>query len=157
MSARNRVAIQWTLIALVVLGLAIDAFVHFDLASAFKNNKTSTVSEATLFRVEAVIALIAAAALLIWPRRLTAGFAFLVAAGSTAAVLLYRYVDVGALGPLPNMYDPYWEPIGKVLSVIGEAIATVTSLTLFVMMQQRAGSPAREAMAGGSSAAPLSG
>jgi hypothetical protein len=55
------------------------------------------------------------------------------------------------------MYDPYWEPVGKVLSVIGEVIATVTSLTLFVMMQQRAGSPAREAIADGSSAAPLSG
>jgi len=139
MSARNRVAIQWTLIALVVLGLAIDAFVHFDLASAFKNNKTSTVSEATLFRVEAVIALIAAAALLIWPRRLTAGFAFLVAAGSTAAVLLYRYVDVGALGPLPNMYDPYWEPTGKWLSAIGEVVAAVCGLALFAILHRAAG------------------
>jgi hypothetical protein len=80
-----------------------------------------------------------------------------VALAGTVAVLVYRYVDVGAFGPIPNMYDPYWEPVGKVLSVIGEVIATVTSLTLFVMMQQRAGSPAREAIADGSSAAPLSG
>jgi hypothetical protein len=55
------------------------------------------------------------------------------------------------------MYDPYWQPVGKVLSVIGEAIATVTSLTLFIMMQQRAGGPARSAITDNSSAAPLSG
>jgi hypothetical protein len=23
-------------------------------------------------------------------------------------VLLYRYVDVGAIGPVPNMYEPVW-------------------------------------------------
>jgi len=33
------------LILIVVAGLAIDAYVHFHLASAFKNNKTSTLSE----------------------------------------------------------------------------------------------------------------
>jgi hypothetical protein len=29
-----------------------------------------------------------------------------VSAGGFAAVLVYQYVDVGAIGPLPNMYDP---------------------------------------------------
>jgi hypothetical protein len=23
-------------------------------------------------------------------------------------VLLYRYVDVGSIGPIPNMYEPVW-------------------------------------------------
>lgn len=32
----------------------------------------------------------------------------LVAAAGTAAVLVTRYVDVPALGPFPDMYDPSW-------------------------------------------------
>lgn len=129
---------QIALIVITVLGLAIDAFVHFDLASAFPNNKTSTLSEAGLFRVEASAAVLAAVALILRPRRYTAAFAFLVAAAGTAAVIVYRYVNVGKIGPIPNMYDPYWAPFEKNLSVIGEVIATLTALALFVMLHQRA-------------------
>ena len=42
-------------------------------------------------------AVIAAVALLVRPRRYTAAFAFLVAAAGTAAVVVYRYVAVGAM------------------------------------------------------------
>lgn len=157
MTDRRWVTVRTTLVVITVAGLVVDAIVHFNLASAFENNKTSVLSEADIFRIDATLAIIAAVALLVRPRRYTAAFAFVVALAGTVAVLVYRYVDVGAFGPIPNMYDPYWQPVGKVLSVIGEAIAAVTSLTLFVMMQQRAGSPAREAMADGSSAARLSG
>ena len=38
--------------------------------------------------------------------RWTALIAFLVSAGGFAAVLVYQYVNVGAIGPLPKMYDP---------------------------------------------------
>jgi hypothetical protein len=126
------------LIGIAVVGLGIDAYVHLDLASAFEDVKTSTLSQADLFRVEAVAAIVAAVGLLVRPRRYTAGFAFLVAASGTIAVVLYRYVDVGAIGPIPNMYDPYWLPTGKWLSVIGEAAAAVASATLFVIYQRRA-------------------
>lgn len=157
MTDRRWVTVRTTLVVITVAGLVVDAIVHFNLASAFEGNKTSVLSEADIFRIDATLAIIAAVALLVRPRRYTAAFAFLVALAGTAAVVVYRYVDIGALGPIPNMYDPYWVPVGKVLSVIGEAIATVTSLTLFVLMQRRAGSPARSAIAGNSSAAPLSG
>jgi hypothetical protein len=113
MSARGRSAIQVALTAIVVTGLAVDAFVHFHLASAFEHTKTSTLSGADLFHLEAIAAVIAAVALLVRPRRYTAPFAFLVAAAGTAAVGVYRYVDVGAIGPIPNMYDPYWGPAGE--------------------------------------------
>jgi hypothetical protein len=130
---RNNSALQLTLTAVVVVGLAIDAYVHLDLASAFAGVKTSTLSMADLFRVEAVAAIIAAVALLARPRRYTVTFAFLVAAAGTTAVVLYRYVDVGKIGPIPDMYDPYWAPVGKTLSVIGEAAATVAAAWLFVL------------------------
>jgi hypothetical protein len=39
--------------------------------------------------------------------------------------LLYRYVDVGSLGPLPNMYENTWDVPGKVLSAWAEGAAVV--------------------------------
>jgi hypothetical protein len=125
------------LTVLVVVGLAVDAYVHFNLASAFAHNRTSTLSEADLFRAEAIAAVVAAVALLLRPRRYTAAFAFLVAAAGLVAVLVTRYVDVGAFGPIPNLYDPYWEPTGKWLSAIAEAVATVAALALMALLPAR--------------------
>ncbi|MFL6161810.1 MAG: hypothetical protein ACJ74U_06235 [Jatrophihabitantaceae bacterium] len=121
------------LTVIVVVGLAVDAYVHFHLASAFKHNKTSTLSETDLFRAEAVAAIVAALALLLRPRRYTAAFAFLVAAAGLVAVLVYRYVDIGAFGPVPNMYDPYWLPTEKWLSAVAEGVAALAALALLVM------------------------
>ena len=77
-----------TLVVVVVAGLAIDAFVHLDLASSW-----------------------------------TALIALLVSAGGFAAVLVYQYIDqyidVGAIGPLPNMYGSLRYP-EKTLSVWAE-------------------------------------
>src|SRR5690349_3752758 len=118
MNDRGRTVFRAALVMIVVVGLAIDAYVHFHLASRFRYTRTSTLSEPELFRAEAVAAVVAAVALLLRPRRYTAAFAFLVAAAGTAAVLVYRYVDVGAFGPVPNMYDPYWVPAEKALSAV---------------------------------------
>ena len=53
-------------------------------------------------------------------------------ASALAAVLLYRYVDVGALGPLPDMYENTWQVPGKLLSAFAEATAVVlATLGLF--------------------------
>lgn len=132
MNTLTRSGTQWMLTALVVLGLAVDAFVHFDLASAFEGNRTSVLSEAQIFRAQSIVAIIVALGVLVRPRRYTAVLAFLVAASALIAVVLYRFVDIGAIGPIPNMYDPYWGPIGKVLSLIGEALAAVAALLLFL-------------------------
>ena len=134
MATRNSMGIRLALIIVVAIGLAVDAFVHIDLASAFKNVKTSTLSQADLFYVEAVLAIVAGVALLVRPRRYTAAFAFLVAAGGLAAVVVYRYVDVGSFGPIPDMYDPFWEPTGKWLSAVAEAVAAVAALAVFAMI-----------------------
>jgi hypothetical protein len=137
-TVRRKPVPEMILIGVAVVGLAIDAYVHLDLASAFEHVKTSTVSQADLFRVEAAAAIVAAIGLLIRPRRYTAGFAFVVAAAGTIAVVLYRYVDVGAFGPVPNMYDPYWQPAGKWLSAVAEVAAAIASAALFVMFHRRA-------------------
>src|SRR6476646_668210 len=104
MSEQRRSATQWVLVVIAVVGLAVDAYVHFHLAPDFAHVKTSTLSQADLFRVEGVAAVVAAVALLVRPRRSTAGCAFLVAAAGSVAVILYRYVDVGGFGPIPNFF-----------------------------------------------------
>ena len=65
---------------------------------------------------------------LVRPGRLSSAAAFLVAVGALAAVLLYRYVDVPASGPIPSMYEPLWFP-EKTLSTVAEAVATLAALT----------------------------
>ena len=38
-----------------------------------------------------------------------------------AAVMLYRYVDIPAIGPLPAMYEPVWF-FEKTLSAVAEGL-----------------------------------
>jgi hypothetical protein len=128
----------------VVIGLGYQAYAHWHLASNFDgvtgNGKPISISEGDLFRVEAVAALVALVLLAVLPRRWTVLVALVVAAGGAAAVLLYRYVDVGAIGPFPNMYEPFWYP-EKVWSVIAEGCAAVAAATLLVAgLRPRAGS-----------------
>jgi hypothetical protein len=69
----------------------------------------------------AVIAL----ALLIRPSRLWWAAALIVAASAFGAVVLYRYVDVGRLGPLPNMFEPTWALPGKAASAWAEGAGII--------------------------------
>lgn len=143
----QRTPLQWTLILLAVVGLVVDAIVHLDLASSFASVKTSVLSQADIFRIESVVALLVALAVLVRPRRETALAVFVVAASAVVAVVLYRYVDVGKIGPIPNMYDPYWEPIGKWLSAIAELVAAVASAALLaVPTRTQTATPQRAAL-----------
>ncbi len=114
----------------IAAGLAIDAYVHFHLATTFdalKSTSSPHLSQGQLFRVEAIAAIAAAVLVLVVRNRLTALLAFVVAAGGVAAVLLYTYVDIGEIGPLPAMYDPSWYT-EKTGSLIAEAVAAVAAL-----------------------------
>ncbi len=113
-----------------VAALAYDAYSHFDLAANYDANVAS-VSQGTLFRIEAVLAIVAAVLVAVTRRRIAALLAFLVAAGGLAAILLYFYVDVGAIGPLPSMFEPVWYP-EKTWSAISMAVAAVSSLLLLL-------------------------
>jgi hypothetical protein len=82
------------------------------------------VGGGTLFRVEAVGALVAAVFVLVRGTRRAFAVAASVALVGLVAVVLYRYVDVPALGPLPSMYEPvcFFE---KTLSAVAEGVAAV--------------------------------
>ncbi len=121
--------------AVAVVGLAVDAYVHLDLASRYAAVKTSLLNQGELFRAEAVLAALAALAVALRPRRYTALFAFLVAAAGLAAVLVYRYVDVKGFGPVPSMYEPVWYP-EKIRSAYAEGAATLASAALLGLIHQ---------------------
>jgi hypothetical protein len=118
-------AARLVLRALVAAALAVDAYVHADLAPGYDAIHAS-VSQGDLFRVEAGVASAAALIVLAVGRRTGFALAFVVAASAFGAIMLYRYVDVGTLGPLPNMYEPAWFP-EKITAAVAEAAAAVLS------------------------------
>jgi glucan phosphoethanolaminetransferase (alkaline phosphatase superfamily) len=121
------------LAALTAALLAVDAYVHLRYASQYDSFKSSAMSEGTLFRVQGVVAIVVAAAVLIWPRVITWVLALLVAGSAAVAVVLYTYVDVGALGPLPNLYENTWRPAGKIPSALAETAAALVAIAGLVL------------------------
>ena len=121
--------------SLVVAGLAVDAYVHLHLAGAYDAN-TAAISQGALFRVEAAAAVAAALLVLLTRGRPGLVVAFLVAAGGVGAVLLYQYVDVGALGPFPDMYEPVSYP-EKTFSLVAEAVAALAALATLLTELRR--------------------
>jgi hypothetical protein len=118
---------SWVLRAIVAAGLAVDAFVHADLADLYDLNEGTTfISQGDLFRIEAVFSTLVAAAIILTRWRLTWLLAVAVAGSALGGLLLYRYVDPGMLGPLPDMYEPSMYP-EKVLAAVAESVATAAA------------------------------
>lgn len=114
----------WAARVVAAAGLAIDAYVHFDLASLYAEGG---VGEGVLFRIEAVVAVLAALAVIAFGRRVCYLAALAVGGSALAALLVARYVDIGQLGPIPDLYDPVWFP-EKLLAAFAEGAAFVTAL-----------------------------
>lgn len=131
---RRRTGIGLRVLAVVTAALlAVDAFVHIDDNNLYQAVSTSSLSQATLFLIEAIVAIVVAVVLVIWPHPVVWLVAALVAGSAAGAVFLYTYVDVGTLGPLPNMYEPTWALPGKRLSAGAEVAATVLAVVGFVV------------------------
>jgi hypothetical protein len=116
----------WTIRAATAAGLAIDAYVHLDLASVYAE-AGGAINEGVLFRAEAAVALLAAAAVAATGRRASYLIALVVGASAVIVMLVSRYVDVGSLGPFPDLYDPVWFP-EKLLAAFAEGAASVMAL-----------------------------
>ncbi len=112
--------------AVVVIGLAIDAYVHFHLASDFKNNNDGLISGDWMFRLEGLAAAVIAVLVLIWANRFTYLLAFLIAALGVAAVVLFSKYNLGRIWPMSTIYDPIWST-EKWVSLWGEAAAAVAA------------------------------
>lgn len=126
---------------IVIAGLAVDCYLHLKLAPQMDFQKGTMVSEGGLFRAQAIVAAVAALILLIRANRATFFLAFAVAGSAVGALLLYHYVDVGPLGPLPNMHEPVWYP-EKVVTAATEAAATLAALAgMFLPRRSRGRGP----------------
>lgn len=125
-----------TLRVLTALALFIDAGVHILLAPGYQAANPGGIGQGNLFLLESAAAILVAFYVLIRGSKLSYAMALAVALSAFAAVMLYRYVDIPAIGPLPAMYEPVWffektlsavaEGIGAVLAAIGLARAPST-------------------------------
>ena len=138
----TRTVLQKSLTAVIVAGLAVDAYIHWNLAGQY-SGVTATVNQGELFRIETGMAIVAAVLLLITPGRLSAAFAALVAGGGVVALLVYYFVNVGPIGPLPNMYEPIWYP-QKVVTLVAQTLATVAALALVATYSRHTLTPSAE-------------
>lgn len=118
----------------VFVGLGVDAYVHIHLAG--DTGKSGTISESTLFWIQGIVAAVVAILVLVRPTRVPYAIAFLVAGSALAAVLVYRYVDIGAIGPFGDMYEPVWYT-EKVVTTVAEAVATLAAAIGFAVEARR--------------------
>ena len=116
----------------LVAMLAVDAVVHYRLAGAMDVAAPGGVGGGTLFRLQATAAVVAAIVLLVRGSRLAYAVAGLVALSAFGAVILYTYVDVPTLGPVPSMYDPTWYA-EKTLSAVAEGLGVVLAAAGLVL------------------------
>lgn len=117
---------------LVVLALVVDAVIHLSLAPQMQLAAPGGIGGGWLFRLQAVVALLAAASLLLRPSPVAYLLAGAVALSAFVPVLLYTYVDVPAIGPIPSMYDPFWTT-PKLVSAVAEGLgATLAGVGLWL-------------------------
>jgi hypothetical protein len=122
---RTIVAVRVVMCLATAGGLAVDAYVHFDLASTY-DRVGSALTEGTLFRVEAAVAALADLVVLRRHGARSFSFALLVASSALLALFASTYLRIGPIGPVPDIYEPTWFP-EKVTAAIGEAVAVVTA------------------------------
>lgn len=118
-------------------GLGIDAYVHLRLAPTYAEGG-GQINEGVLFRAEAALALLTALIIILAGRRFSFLLGFAVPASALAVMLVSRYADLGALGPLPDLYDPVWFP-EKLLAAFAEGAASVAALTGIFLTSRRHG------------------
>ena len=136
-SGSTQGAVSWVLRVLMVACLGISAYVHLHLAHLY-TTLGDTITMGQLFKVQGVVAAAVALWLLVTGSRFAWWAGAAVSAASFAAVMLYRYVDIGAIGPLPNMYDAAWQPSpDKLLSAIVEGAGVVLFLVWLLVSRPR--------------------
>ncbi|MGY4541762.1 hypothetical protein ACVWY0_001675 [Arthrobacter sp. UYNi723] len=130
----------WMLRVGVAAGLVVSAVIHVQLAPGYQQAAPGGLGQGTLFLVQAGAAVLAAVFVLVKGSRTAFAAAAVVGLSSLAAVILYRYVQVPAIGPLPSMYEPVWYA-AKVVSAVAEAVAGALAVAGYALLpKSRTGS-----------------
>ncbi|MBG6185348.1 hypothetical protein IWX65_003327 [Arthrobacter sp. CAN_A214] len=120
---------------LVAVGLIVSAVIHFQLSPGFQQAYPGGIGGGNLFRIQAVIAVLAALYVLIRGNRAAYAVAAAVALSALTAVVLYRYVQVPAIGPIPSMYEPVWYA-KKILTAVAEAAAGILAIIGYALLHR---------------------
>lgn len=131
---------ELTLRVLVVAALTIDCVVHLALADAIQLAAPGGIGGGTLFRAQAAAAGVAALLLLATGRHLAYLLAAVVALSAFIPVLLYTYVAVPTIGPIPSMYDPTWSD-KKIVTAVAEGLAVLLATIGSLATRRRPVSP----------------
>jgi hypothetical protein len=130
---------------LVSAALAVDAIVHLRLAGDYQLAAPDGIGQGNLFRIEAAVAVAVGLYVLLIGSRTAYIAALLVTASALAAVLVYRYIDVPSIGPIPSMYEPL-SFFQKSLSAVAEGAGALLAAGGVVLITFAAArSPRREA------------
>ncbi|MEP7369979.1 MAG: hypothetical protein ABI662_10005 [Dermatophilaceae bacterium] len=140
MSTTHRAPVHTSRTGMALRGLTagaliVDAVVHIHLASGYQLSAPSGIGAGNLFRLEAAVAVAVALLVLVRGNRTSYAVALLVASSALAAVLLYRYVNVPAIGPLPAMYEPVWF-LEKSLSAAAEAMGAIVAAAALLWIRR---------------------
>ncbi|MHA7299565.1 hypothetical protein, partial [Pseudarthrobacter sp. MDT3-1] len=119
----------------VAAALVVSAVIHVQLAPGYQQAAPGGIGQGTLFLVQAGAAVLAAVFVLVTGSRAAFAAAAAVGLSSLAAVILYRYVQVPAIGPMPSMYEPVWYA-AKVLSAVAEAVAGALAVAGYALLHK---------------------
>ena len=125
----------WVLRVCIAAGLVVSAVVHVQLAPGYQLAAPGGIGQGTLFLVQAGSSVVAAVFVLLKGSRPAFAATAVAAFSSLAAVILYRYVQVPAIGPLPSMYEPVWYA-AKVITAVAEAAAGGLALAGYALLHK---------------------
>ncbi|POH56778.1 hypothetical protein [Arthrobacter glacialis] len=125
----------WVLRVGVAAGLVVSAVIHVQLAPGYQQGAPGGLGQGTLFLIQAGAAVLASVFVLVTGSRTAFAAAAVVALSSLVAVILYRYVQVPAIGPLPSMYEPVWYA-AKVISAVAEAVAGALAVAGYALLRK---------------------
>ena len=135
----------WALRVLIAGGLFTSAVIHLQLAPGYQQAAPGGIGQGNLFRIQAAVAILSGLYVLIRGSRPAYLVAALVALSAFAAIILYRYVQLPAIGPIPSMYEPVWFT-AKVVTAAVEGVAGILSITGYILLRRAgragAGTPA---------------
>ncbi|MBT2597234.1 hypothetical protein [Arthrobacter sp. ISL-72] len=120
----------------IAASLVLSAVIHVQLAPGYQQAAPGSNGQGTLFLIQAGAAILAAVFVLLKNTRTAFAAAAAVGFSSLAAVILYRYVQIPAIGPLPSMYEPVWYA-AKVITAVAEATAGGLAVAGLALLQRK--------------------
>ncbi len=120
---------------LIAAGLVASASIHFQLAASYQQAAPGGIGQGNLFRIHAAVSLLTAVYILIKGSPPAFLMAALVTLSAFAAAILYRYVPLPEIGPIPSMYEPVWFT-EKVIATVVEGIAGVLSVAGYLQRRK---------------------